>query len=89
MPYIKQEDRAKLDHTLRHLCGKIENVGELNYCISTILLDYVNRQGICYENWNAVMGVLKCVDSELYRRFVGPYEDIKIRQNGDLNGIDG
>jgi len=93
MPYIEQKDRAKLDMTLKHLCGKIDNVGELNYCFTTILLDYMNRKGIKYENWNAVMGVLDCVAKEMYRRWAAPYEDIKRGLNGDIKqgpfGVDG
>ena len=35
-------------------------------------------------NYNRSMGVLECIKSEWYRRQVGPYEDKKIRENGDV-----
>jgi hypothetical protein len=35
---------------------------------------------------NKIMGVIGCVKSEFYRRFVAPYEDGKARpKNGDID----
>lgn len=31
-----------------------------------------------------VLGTLRAVELEFYRRYVGPYEDLKIKENGDL-----
>lgn len=79
MPYISQEARNELAQ------GKApENAGELNYTISRLLLDYLDRQGLSYTRLNEVMGVLSCVGQELYRRLAVPYEDKKIQENGDI-----
>ncbi len=37
-----------------------------------------------YSKANELVGVLECVKQEFYRRQVVPYEEEKIRENGDL-----
>jgi len=37
-----------------------------------------------YFNYNRAMGVLESCKLEFYRRFVGRYEDKKIKENGDI-----
>jgi hypothetical protein len=37
-----------------------------------------------YFNYNRAIGVLECIKLEFYRRMVGPYEDIKIKEAGDV-----
>jgi hypothetical protein len=37
-----------------------------------------------YFNYNRAVGVLECIKLEFYRRMVGPYEDTKIRESGDV-----
>ncbi len=83
MPYIKPEDRAAilLDENL------IEDAGELNYFITTLINNYINKNTKCYTTLNEVIGVLECAKLELYRRIVAPYEDTKIEENGDVYTI--
>jgi hypothetical protein len=80
MPYIKPEDRAAilLNET------NIEDAGELNFFITTLINYYINKNTKCYTTLNEVIGVLECAKLELYRRIVAPYEDVKIEQNGDV-----
>lgn len=80
MPYIKPEDRAAilLNET------NIEDAGELNFFITTLINFYIDKNTKCYTTLNEVIGVLECAKLELYRRIVAPYEDIKIEQNGDV-----
>lgn len=91
MPYIKQEDRKKfnedfegidLDGIAEHL---IESEGELNYVITKICQGYIKKFGKSYKTLNAVHGVLNCANLELYRKITAPYEDIKIKENGDVD----
>ena len=77
MPYIKQEDRQALQ------TRPPETAGELNYTITTIIEDYLQK-GKNYQNINEVIGVLECAKLELYRRVASPYEDLKITENGDV-----
>lgn len=84
MPYIKQEDRARLLKEL--LEGDINptNAGELNYMITCIAHTYWANNGSNYQAFNDIIGALEGAKLELYRRKVAPYEDDKIQQNGDV-----
>ena len=82
MPYIPPYDRTKLDEAMENLDPI--NAGELNYVITTILLDYLGAKGAGYNWMNEVVGVLECVKLELYRRALAPYEDQKAKINGDV-----
>jgi hypothetical protein len=79
MPYIKQEQRNELTQG-----KKPQDAGELNYQITKILLEYRGSKGESYATYNEMMGVLSCVSQEFYRRWVVPYEEKKIRENGDV-----
>lgn len=91
MPYIKEEDRAKfnyhvdgliIDLTAQYaLTGKAS--GDLNYCISRVVNALFERNK-CYQTANDILGVLTAVQLEFYRRKVAPYEDTKIKENGDI-----
>ena len=76
-PYIKQEERE----TIRL---RMENAGHLQYIIATLVEDYVRRTGLNYQTCNNVMGALTGAQLEFYRRVVAPYEDKKIKDNGDV-----
>ena len=90
MPYIKKEKRAKIDRSVHDLLNCLHdsqtgepNVGETNYAISSLiwwLFEYKKS----YSTANNLIGVLECVKQEFYRRRVAPYEDEKIKENGDL-----
>lgn len=96
MPYIEQKDRdeifcphnndeypdIKIYNTIN--LENINKAGELNYAITEIMIDYLNRKGVSYTNMNEVVGVLECAKLELYRRMTAPYEDQKIIENGDV-----
>jgi hypothetical protein len=94
MPYIKKIDRASYDDIVDSLADKVKYNGEadakqycgdLNYIITTLLhkvLDDGVRTG--YADYNELIGMLECCKLELYRRKVAPYEDEKIKENGDV-----
>ena len=89
MPYIRQEDRAKFhlhaDHGAEGIKLVAENAGELQYCIAVLVKAYLIRKApFRYQELNDVIGALEGAKLELYRRVVGPYEDVKCIQNGDV-----
>ena len=86
MPYIKLKDREALDETrIDEIHTNPANPGQLNYKISGIIDQYLSDlSGPSYSNYNDVIGVLECIKLELYRRFVGPYEDQKLSENGEV-----
>lgn len=81
MPYIKTEDRIRLDITLN---DTPKNAGELNYLLTKLCIDYFYSNGARYQQINDVVGALEGCKLEFYRRLAAPYEDEKITQNGDV-----
>ncbi len=87
MPYIKQEDRQKFNYLIKELIEKIEDLdekdvdGSLNYIFTKIIKSVYKPK---YFNYNRAIGMLECVKQELYRRVIGPYENIKEQENGDV-----
>ena len=89
MPYIKPEDRAKFhlhaDHGAEGIKLVAENAGELQYCIAVLMKAFLARKPVYrYQDLNDVMGALAGAQMEFYRMVVGPYEDKKRIQNGDV-----
>jgi hypothetical protein len=93
MPYIKKQNRKPFDELVVQLVDKLldskekggneANVGDVNYVISSIIWTLFNTKK-SYTTGNNLMGVLECVKQEFYRRQLAPYEDEKIKENGDL-----
>lgn len=55
--------------------------GALNYAVTRIMKELYEPR---YFNYNRAMGVLSSIQAEWYRRVIGPYEDKKIQENGDV-----
>lgn len=79
MPYIKPKDRGELINEKRFP----ETPGELNFMLTAYILDYLSIKSK-YSDYNEIIGVLECVKQEFYRRAAVPYEDKKIKENGDV-----
>lgn len=85
MPYIKPEpNREAIDPHIQPLFDNIADVGDLNYTITRLAMKYLLAKGLNYANMNSVAGVLQKVLAEFDERVVRPYEDLKIKQNGDV-----
>ena len=82
MPYILNSERNAL------ACSPSANYpctsGELNYCITKLLINYVHTEGLRYDTLNSIIGALESAKHEFQRRVVDPYEDMKQKQNGDV-----
>lgn len=81
MPYIKSGNRSQL--RLIAAGRKPGAPGELNYLFTRIALDYWSGKQN-YQAANDIIGALEGAKMEFYRRHVAPYEDTKIRDNGDV-----
>ena len=91
MPYIPADDRPVLDSAVEALAqairgaedvGDLALAGRLNYAVTRVVsLVYPSDR---YHRAALATGVLENVKQELYRRAVGPYEDEKIAENGDV-----
>jgi hypothetical protein len=86
MPYIPQNVREALNDnlTFEGLDWVPENAGELNFLISTLIANYIRTKGLKYAVVNEMVGALECAKMELNRVIIGPYEDIKIAENGPV-----
>ena len=84
MPYIRAENRERLDAHIDVLAARVYEPGELNYCITRLVLRFLKHRGVSYGSLAAVVGTLNLVSTELERRVINPYEDEKIAENGDV-----
>ncbi len=86
MPYIPQTRRDEIDLELiaERLNWVPENAGELNFLVSTFIANYIRTKGLKYAVVNEMIGALECAKMELNRVIIGPYEDIKIKENGPV-----
>lgn len=81
MPYIKPNDRPELTPFCSEYAG---TAGELNYQFTHLAQEYIKANGLSYQNINDVVGALEGAKVEFQRRVVAPYEDAKIKENGDV-----
>ena len=87
MPYITKEQRPKIDELINPLIDHIKSLpiedqdGSLNYLITKTIKGVYP---VKYFHVNRALGVLSAVTQEFYRRIVGPYEETKIKENGDV-----
>jgi len=88
MPYIKQNQRPNIDQLIDPLIEHLKSLpledqdGSLNYAITKILKRLYPQK---YFHYNRALGVLSAVREEFYRVVVGPYEDVKIKENGQVD----
>ena len=78
MPYISLEERESYDFTTPR------SVGELNYGVTLLCKNYLDRNGLKYSTLNDILGALTGAQLEFYRRVAETYEDKKIIANGDI-----
>ena len=74
MPYIAQDKRALLEHSLASLCARViveersSQAGVLNYCISALLNEVLNTNGVNYRNINELIGVEGIFDFKCHKQ---------------------
>lgn len=84
MPYIKQEDQKHCTPDTTSDYTGPNNAGELNYTLTKVCQDYFYYRGARYQQINDILGALEGCKLEFYRRLVAPYENTKIKENGDV-----
>lgn len=65
--------------------------GHMNYIITKVIYEFYTRlqykfsktKQLNYADYNEIIGLLECCKLEIYRRLASPYEDSKIKSNGD------
>lgn len=98
MPYIKESERnevlfsilpketAKITREyLGELVGEVcDNGGQLQYILAVTIQTYMDRHGLNYQNCQDIVGALSGALAEFQRLVVGPYENLKIQENGGI-----
>lgn len=92
MPYIDTIERIALDDSINNIvetikniepnCDFSKNLGRINYVVSRMVAGIMGD--VSYSKIAMATGVLENIKQEFYRRVAGPYEDLKIYQNGDI-----
>lgn len=89
MPYIKQERRDLLDPSIDEVIFALAQMdagmGDLNYVVTRLMIG-MGAQG--YTEMSAVRAVANDAADEYYARLMRPYEDRKIKDNGDIPGYE-
>jgi len=87
MPYIKKAKRPEIVKLVNPLINHLKSLpiedqdGALNYAVTKIIKNVYPTK---YFHLNRALGVLTAITYELYRVVIGPYEDSKIKENGDV-----
>jgi len=91
MPYIRQEDRDRINPFIDKLAEEITSCvvyhdvdfgGILNYTCTRLALSLMPEKR--YWALALMVGIFETIKLEFYRRLVAPYEDEKIEQRGDV-----
>lgn len=89
MPYVARDRREIYAEGLARLAAVIDEDtpdGDLNYVVSRMLVDWLEKRGLSYSALADVVKVLETAKLEFYRRVAAPYEDGKCSLNGDVYG---
>ena len=81
MPYVPQGSRRDLSPWAPAFA---RTEGELNFQLTSLLVEYIEENGLSYERIGDVEGALQNASKEFARRVTAPYEDLKIQENGDV-----
>ena len=85
MPYVKQIYRDAFNPDLEKLCRNIQSTGDLTYCIYKLMKMLLEKHGkSSFVNMATLLSEVECAKLEFYRRIMAPYEDEKIKENGDV-----
>lgn len=58
--------------------------GELNFQFTACIKNYIEINNLNYQTINDIVGALSSCQQEFYRRIAVPYEEEKIKSNGDV-----
>jgi hypothetical protein len=88
MPYITQDDRKHYTGSLDDLTDDIEEMGPVSGHVTYILYMIVARWFKKQPSYSTICKIRGCLIgtlAEFDRRIAAPYEDKKIKENGDVD----
>lgn len=81
MPYIDdRKERTCLNNLIYGFSTILKKTGRLNY----FLFKLAKYTCYSYREYRDFIGELEAAKLEIYRRQIAPYEDKKIKENGDV-----
>ena len=92
MPYIKKDRRDIIDRFLNTFLSNLKSQfvtsiepGDINYIVTRIVANLMKpNEGWGYTTISSAIRVLEDAAQEMRRRLLNPYEDEKIKENGDV-----
>lgn len=83
MPYINDEAKRQAAEDYSDGAGSAD-VGTLTYEFQQTIVEYLLRHGLRYQQIAEIKGALSEAARDFEQRVVVPYEEKKIRENGDV-----
>lgn len=84
-PYLSTLDKQFLKPVLDAFDRvRLTGPGQLNFLFCEIGKIYLDQNGKNYQRLNDIHGALDCASKEFYRRVTVDYENMKIKENGDV-----
>lgn len=84
MPYIDAQARERISIDICFGHPEDFTVGNLTYVLTYIVNGYVKKRGKSFQSLAEVVAALEQTKDEFQRRVVHPYEDEKMKKNGDV-----
>lgn len=87
MPYLTKSNKEEFDSNIDSICRLLlskdatNRAGIINYIITCLAFRTTPKR---YWALALTVGTILCAILEFYRRWVAPYEDKKIKENGDV-----
>ncbi len=85
MPYIDKHRKAELKPLLDQIL--LSSPGDITYAVSILMINYLKRNSphmLTFTSLNSCIGAIERALDEFKRRILDPYEQEKIRDNGDI-----
>ncbi len=85
MPYIEKQRKAELKPLLDKIY--LSGSGEITYAVSILMMNFLKHNSphlLTFSVLNTCIGAVERALDEFKRRILDPYEQQKIRDNGDI-----
>ena len=90
MPYIPEHEiRAAIIKHIDEVAKIARHKGDLNFSVTRLIHMWImHKGGPGYQRCSDAMNALTDAAREFYRRILAKYEDIKIRENGEVSPLE-
>lgn len=90
MPYIPDKEKAEMRDAIENMLVWITSKGDLNYVICEIVGRLIlDSDKVSYTTISEWIDAVHDAETELRRRILNVYEDVKIAENGDVPSFSG